>query len=91
MFLMRTSSNRGCNKLFETNLWEKITSFACFLESGLNCIFHWLAYWLNFCKAVLSLVTDLSKSRTFEKREVSWAKFLYIEVIPSGKSFINQK
>ena len=85
MFLNLT---RGCDKLFQTNLWEKISSFACFLGSGSNCIFQWLVYWLIFCKSVLSSVTDLSKSRAFEKREVSSAKMLHIEVIPSGRSFM---
>ena len=34
----------GCDKLIETNLWEKIISFPCLLWWGLNCIFHWLFY-----------------------------------------------
>ena len=37
--------------------------------------------------SVLSLVTHLPKSKTFEKREVSSANILHIKVIPSGRSF----
>ena len=41
--------------------------------------------------SVLSLVTHLPKSKTFEKREVSSANILQIKVIPSGRSFKNSE
>ena len=31
----------GWDKLCEMDFQEKITSFACLLGPGLNCIFHW--------------------------------------------------
>ena len=36
---------------------------------------------------MLSSVTDLFRSRTFEKRDVSSAKILLIDIILSGKSY----
>ena len=50
--------------LFEIGLREKITSFACLLGSGLDCIFRWYAHWLIFSKSLLSSFTDLFISRT---------------------------
>ena len=87
VILLLLNLTGGCDKSYETNLRGKITSCACFLGSGLNSIFYWLAQWFIFCKSVLSSVTHLSRSRTFEKN-VSSAKILHIEVIPSGRSFI---
>ena len=87
VILLLLNLRDGCNKSFETSLPEKITSFACFLGSGLNCIFHWLTHWLMLFGSVLSSVTLSSKSRTFEKGEVSLANVLHIEVILSGRSF----
>ena len=62
-------------------------NFIClFVGTGLNCIFHWQAHWLIFSKSVLSSVTDLFMSRTFEEKDASSANILHIEVIPSGRS-----
>ena len=61
---------------------EKITSFACLLGSGLNCIFHRKTHLLIFSKSEFNCFADISISQTFEKKEVSSAK------IPSGRSFM---
>ena len=89
MFLIRAFSNiilikfnRWIGKT-ELDFREKITLFACLLGSGLNCIFHWYAQLLTFSKSQLSSFTDL-----FIFLEVSSAKILHIEVIPSGRSFM---
>ena len=55
--------------------------------SGLNYIFHWYAQLLTFSKSQLNSFADLFISCTFEKRDVSSAKNLHIEVIQSGRSF----
>ena len=80
MFLMRTSGNiiivGGCDNLFGTNLWEKIILFACFLGSGLNCIFHWKAHWFIFSKSVyIKFCKIYFMSRTFEKTIDQQQKF----------------
>ena len=85
VILLLLNLTGGWDKLFETNLREKVISFACLLGSGLNYIFHWWAQWL---KSVLNSVTDLFMSETFEKRDVSSAKILHIDIILSGISFI---
>ena len=64
------------------------TFIACLSRSGLNCVFHWKAHWLIVLKSVLSSVTDLFISRTFEERDVSSGKILHIDIIPSGTSFM---
>ena len=43
---------------------------------------------LIFCKSRFSFFVDSFTSSTFEKREVSSAKILHIDVIPSGRSFM---
>ena len=63
---------------------EKITSFVCLLESGLICIFYWKAHFLIFSWPEFNSFADISISWTFEKREVSSAKILNIDVISSG-------
>ena len=42
----------------------------------------------NFSKLRFSFFVDLFISSTFEKREVSLAKILHIDIIPSGRSFM---
>ena len=39
---------------------EKITSFACLLGPGLNCIFHWKAHLLIFSKLEFNSFADMS-------------------------------
>ena len=41
---------------------EKITSFACLLGSGLNCIFHWKTHLQNFPKSEFNYFADISIS-----------------------------
>ena len=65
-----------------------MTSLACLLESGLKYIFHWKAHSLTFSISRFSFFVDSFISSTFEKREVSSAKTLHIDAIPSGRSFM---
>ena len=67
---------------------ENVTSLACLLGSGLKYIFHWKAHSLIFSKSRFSFFVDSFTSSTFEKREVSSAKILHIDIIPSGRSFM---
>ena len=62
-------------------------SLACLLGSVLNFFFHWKADFLTFSKSKLSFHVDSFTSSTFEKREISPAKLLDLDVIPSGRSF----
>ena len=78
----------GWDKLREIGFREKITSFGCLLGSGLIYIFHWQAHWLIFHQSEFNSITVLFTSKTFEKRKVSSAKILHVEVIPSGRSVI---
>ena len=68
-----------------------MTSLACLLGSGLKYIFHWKAHSLIFSKSRFSFFVDSFTSSTFEKREVSLAKISHIDVIPSGRSFMQIK
>ena len=66
----------------------KITSWACFLGSGLNLIFHWNAQLLIFIKSLFrSLAVEFVLWIT-EKREMSSANNLGFAVKPSDKSLI---
>ena len=65
-----------------------MTSLVCLLGSVLNFFFHWKDDFLTFSKSKFSFFVDLFTSSTFEKREISPAKLLHIDVIPSGRSFM---
>ena len=67
---------------------EKITSCACFFGLGLNCVFHWKAQSLTFCKSWFSSSCEVTLSRTWEKRDVSSAKILLVDQMLSGKPFM---
>ena len=67
----------------ESDLQQKITLFACFLGSGLNCIFYWQPHWLIFSKSAFSSFTDLFILWTFEKRNVSSEEILHNNFMPS--------
>ena len=67
---------------------EKITSFACFFGSGLNCIFHWYTQFLIISKSEFRVFWEFLVLMIFEKSEASSAMILHIDIIPSGNSFI---
>ena len=67
---------------------EKITSCACLFGSGLNCIFHWKAQSLTFCKSLFSSSCEVSLLKTWEKRNMSSVKILQADWMLSGKSFM---
>ena len=66
----------------------KITSWACFLGSGLNLIFHWKAQSLIFIKSLFRSFAVEFIFWTTENREVSSANNFGFEVKPSDKSLI---
>ena len=55
--------------------FEKITSCACLFGSGLNCIFHWKAQSLTFCKSLFSSSCEVSLLKTLEKGMCHLQKF----------------
>ena len=61
----------------------KITSWACFLGSGLNIIFHWKAQSLIFIKSLFRSFAVEFIFWTMENREVSSASNFEFEVKPS--------
>ena len=67
---------------------EKITSCAGFLGSGLKSIFHWYANWEITLRSRFKYLADSLGSWTIEKRDVSSANNLAIELSPSGRSLI---
>ena len=56
--------------LFDFFFFEKYTSCACLLGSGLNCIFPWKVQLLITCKSLFNTICDLYLSQTCEKRDV---------------------
>ena len=66
----------------------KITSWACFLGSELNLIFHWKAQSLLFIKSLVRSFAVEFIFWTRENREVSSAINFGFEVKPSNKSLI---
>ena len=69
-------------------LWEKITSWACFLGSGWKLIFHWKAQLFILFKSSFKLFADKSLSNITEKRVASSTNSLGCETRFSDKSFI---
>ena len=67
---------------------EKITYCACLFGSELNCIFHWKAQSLTFCRSLFSSSCEVSLLKKWEKRDVSSAKILQADWMLSGKSFM---
>ena len=59
-----------------------------FLGSGLKSIFHWYAHWEITLRSRFKYLADSLGSWTIEKREVSSANNLAIELSPSGRSLI---
>ena len=66
---------------------EKITSWACFLGSGLNDIFHWWAQLEIFSKSLFNWSVERLIFFTVEKIDVSLAKSLVLEERFFDKSF----
>ena len=73
-------------RVFIALFFEKYTSCACLLGSGLNSIFHWKAWLLITCKSIFNTLCDLYLSKTCEKRDASSAKVLQVDWMLSGKS-----
>ena len=69
-----------------SRLLEKRTSIACLFRSGLKDIFLWKAHLLIFARLEMGWEFELFLSITFEKKDVSSAKILHIQVNPSEKS-----
>lgn len=69
-------------------LCEKHTPIVCYIESGLNRIFHIYTHWLFSFKSLFSSISEWVLFIAWKKRYVSSANVLHSEVTPSGKSFI---
>ena len=67
---------------------EKIISCSGFLGSGLKIIFHCYANWKITLRSRFKNLADSLGSKTIEKRDISSANNLEIELSPSGRSFI---
>ena len=74
--------------IYVFDLQEKIASFACFLESGLNYSYYCQLQLLIDSESEFKTFWELRVSITFENSEVSSSKFLHMEVIPEVKSFL---
>ena len=67
---------------------ENIISCVCFVISGLNNIFHWLAYCFTLSNSSLSFDDDIAILVIFEKSEVSSANSFGLQRNPCGKSLM---
>ena len=65
---------QSCSNMAFWLLWEKTTSWACLVTSGLNDIFHWYAWLEILIKSSFSCKDDRLVSWTTEKIEVTSAK-----------------
>ena len=68
--------------------FEKITSFACLVGSGLNDIFELKTQSRIFTKSLFSLEAETLALFTTEKRGVSSANSLTLVVRPIWRSFM---
>ena len=68
--------------------FEKITSFACLVGSGLNEVFQLKAQSRIFIKSLFSLEAETLAIFTTEKREISSANNLKLVVTPRGRSLM---
>ena len=91
MFLKLYLLNRVIIKIQRRVLWEKITSCAWLLGSGLKFIFHWLAQEFILHKSLFKLVADIFILSTTEKSEILFAKSLTFVVRPFERSLIQIK
>ena len=66
----------------------KMTSFACFLGSGLKLTFHWNAYLFTFAKSLFSSRAEVLLSWITENKDISSANNLVFEDNVSDKSLI---
>ena len=66
----------------------KITSWACFVGSGLKLIFHWKAHLFISFRSLLRLLAVLSGSLTVEIKDVSSANNLGLHWRLSDKSLM---
>ena len=76
------------NEYQEFFFFEKITSFACLVGSGLNDIFQLKAQSRILTKSLVSLEGETLVLLTTEKREVSSANSLTLVVRPRGRSLM---
>ena len=66
----------------------KMTSWACFVGSGLKLIFHWKAHLFISFRSLLGLLAVLSGTLTVENRDVSSANNLGLHWRLSDKSLM---
>ena len=66
----------------------KMTSYACFVGSGLKLIFHWNAHLFISFRSLFTLLAVLSATLTVENRDVSSANNLGLLWRLSNKSLI---
>ena len=75
----------------KSQIWEK-DFHSLLIGSGLNNIFHWIiARLLLIFRSLFSSTVEQFLSLIFENSDVSSAKSLQIDLIPSSKSFIKIK
>ena len=67
---------------------EKITSCTGSSGSGLKSIFHWYTHWEIVLRSRFKYLADSLESWAIEKRDVSSANNLAVELSPSGRSLI---
>ena len=72
-------------ELLLSAFFEKTTSCACLFGSGLNCIFHWKAQSLTFCKSLFSSSCEVSCWTCKVDQMLSGKSLMYIKNI-SGSS-----
>ena len=72
-------------------LQDNITSTACLLTSGLNCIFHWKTHCLIRLRPLFKTVAKVSSPYTTVRREASSAKSLASELMLSTRSLVYAK
>ena len=84
LLLLNTSG--GCD--IALDFWLKMTSCACFFESGLKLIFHWNAHLFIFPKLLFSSRSEVLLSWITENKDMLSANNLAFEDNPSDKSLI---
>ena len=88
LLLLLNTSGR-CDIALDFRL--KMTSCACFLESGLKLIFHCNVYLFIFAKSLFSSRAEVLLSWVTENKDVSSVNSLAFEDNPSDKSLIYLK
>ena len=77
------NTTRGCN--IGLDVWLKLTSYACFIGSGLKLILHWKAHLFIFAK---SFIVEVLLSWIRENKNILSANSLAFEDNLSDKSLM---